>query len=54
MKTSELLELLAQENIEIKNLPELLVNALAKKKKRIATAESCTGGLLSGAHTGAH
>ena len=51
MKTSELLELLAQENIEIKNLPELLVNALAKKKKRIATAESCTGGLLSGAIT---
>lgn len=51
MKTSELLELLAQENIEIKNLPELLVNALAKKKKRIATAESCTGGLVSGAIT---
>ncbi|MBQ3284390.1 MAG: CinA family protein [Ruminococcus sp.] len=51
MKASELLELLAQENIEIKDLPELLVNALIKKKKRIATAESCTGGLVSGAIT---
>ena len=51
MKTSELLELFAQEHIEEKDLPALLVEALTKKKKRIATAESCTGGLLSGAIT---
>lgn len=51
MKASELLELLAQEQIGINDLPALLVDALTKKKKRIATAESCTGGLLSGAIT---
>ena len=51
MKTSEFLELLAQENIDIKELPQLLVDALTKKKKKIATAESCTGGLVSGAIT---
>ena len=51
MKTTELLELLAQENINEKDLPQMLVDALTKKKKRIATAESCTGGLLSGAIT---
>lgn len=51
MKTTEFLELLAQDHIEIKDLPELLVDALTKQKKRIATAESCTGGLVSGAIT---
>lgn len=51
MKTSELLELLAQEHIDEKELPELLVAALTKMKKRVATAESCTGGLVSGAIT---
>ena len=51
MKTSEFLELLAQEHIEEKDLPALLVGALSKQKKRIATAESCTGGLVSGAIT---
>ena len=51
MKTSELLELLAQDHIEEKELPELLVAALTKMKKRVATAESCTGGLVSGAIT---
>ena len=51
MKTSELLELLAQDHIDEKELPELLVAALTKMKKRIATAESCTGGLVSGAIT---
>ena len=51
MKTTELLELLAQEHIEISDLPALLVNALTKKKKRIATAESCTGGMISSAIT---
>ena len=51
MKTSELLELLAQDHIDEKELPDLLVAALTKQKKRIATAESCTGGLVSGAFT---
>ena len=51
MKTSELTELLAQGNIKEEELPALLVNALTKKKLRVATAESCTGGLVSGAIT---
>lgn len=51
MKTSELTELLAQENIKEEDLPALLVRALTKKKLRVATAESCTGGLVSGAIT---
>ena len=51
MKTSELLELLAQEKIREEDLPKLLVDALTKKKKRIATAESCTGGMISAAIT---
>ena len=51
MKTSEFLELLAQENINEKDLPELLVDALTRLKKRIATAESCTGGMISAAVT---
>lgn len=51
MKTTELLELMAQENINAADLPTLLADALTKKKKRIATAESCTGGLVSGAIT---
>ena len=51
MKTSEFTELLAQENINEKELPELLVNALTREKKRIATAESCTGGMISAAIT---
>lgn len=51
MKTSELLELLAQEQIEEKDLPSLLVEALSRQKKRIATAESCTGGMISAAIT---
>ena len=51
MKTSEFLELLAQENIKESDLPSLLVEALTKAKKRIATAESCTGGMVSAAIT---
>ncbi len=51
MKTSEFLELLAQENIKESELPSLLVEALTKAKKRIATAESCTGGMVSAAIT---
>ena len=51
MKTSELLETLARENIDEKELPQLLVAALTKSKKRVATAESCTGGMISAAIT---
>ena len=51
MKTSELLELFEQENINIDDLPAMLVEALAAKKLRIATAESCTGGMISAAIT---
>lgn len=51
MRTSEFLELLEQENMNIDELPTLLVNALAAKKLRIATAESCTGGMISAAIT---
>ena len=51
MKTSEFLDLLEQEHIGIEELPAMLVEALARKKLRIATAESCTGGMISAAIT---
>ena len=51
MKTSEFLEILARENIGEKDLPQLLVDALNRKKQRIASAESCTGGMISAAIT---
>ncbi len=51
MRTAELLELLAQENIREDELPALLVDALTRAKKRVATAESCTGGMISAAIT---
>ena len=51
MRTNEFLALLEQENILIEDLPTLLVDALAAKKLRIATAESCTGGMISAAIT---
>ena len=51
MRTAELLELLAQENIKEDELPALLVDALTRAKKRVATAESCTGGMISAAIT---
>ena len=51
MRTSELLELLEQENIKAEELPALLVEELTRKKLRIATAESCTGGMVSAAIT---
>lgn len=47
MKAQEFLELLEKQNIDIKDLPELVVQALNKKSLKIATAESCTGGLIS-------
>ena len=51
MKASEFLEILARENISEKDLPQLLVDALIRKKLRIASAESCTGGMISAAIT---
>ncbi len=51
MKATEFLELLEKENIKEAELPALLVDALTKKKLRIATAESCTGGMISSAIT---
>ena len=42
MKASEFLEKLERENIRTEDLPQLVVDALARKKLRIATAESCT------------
>ncbi len=51
MKASEFLELLEKEHIAEDDLPQLLVDMLIKKKLRIATAESCTGGMISAAIT---
>lgn len=47
MKAQEFLELLEKENIDIENLGALVVEALSKKSLKIATAESCTGGMIS-------
>lgn len=47
MKAQEFLELLQNKNLDIKDLPRLVVEALNKKSLKIATAESCTGGLIS-------
>ncbi len=38
---------LENNNIETAELPELLVKTLGEKELKIATAESCTGGLIS-------
>ena len=51
MKASEFLDLLEKEHIAEDALPQLLVDMLIKKKLRIATAESCTGGMISAAIT---
>ena len=51
MKTSEFLALLEQDHIKEEELPQLLVDELTRKKLRIATAESCTGGMISAAIT---
>ncbi len=47
MKANEFLELLEKENINIDDLSSLVVEALTKKSLKIATAESCTGGMIS-------
>ena len=51
MRTSEFLEILDNEGIAIEDIPTLLVEELTRKKLRIATAESCTGGMVSAAIT---
>lgn len=51
MKASEFLERLEKEHIAQDDLPQLLVDTLIKRKLRIATAESCTGGMISAAIT---
>ena len=51
MRATEFLEILEKENIREEELPALVVEALTKKKLRIATAESCTGGMISTAIT---
>lgn len=47
MKASEFLEILTQENIKEEEISALLVQALREKNMKIATAESCTGGMIS-------
>lgn len=47
MKGSEFLEQIAAQGIKEEDIPRLLVAALAEKGKKIATAESCTGGMIS-------
>lgn len=47
MKAQEFLDILSKENIDIKELSALVVEALSKKSLKIATAESCTGGMIS-------
>ena len=40
-------EILKKENIDFLSLPRLLIDKLEKANMKIATAESCTGGLIS-------
>ena len=47
MKAQEFLSLLENENINIDDLSTMVVEALSRKSLKIATAESCTGGLVS-------
>lgn len=47
MTYDEFIAELEEYNISIEALPELLVNTLKEKGIKIATAESCTGGLIS-------
>ncbi|MBE6824535.1 MAG: CinA family protein [Ruminococcaceae bacterium] len=47
MKAQEFLETLENEGINIDELSSMVVDALNKKGLKIATAESCTGGMIS-------
>lgn len=40
-------EILKKENIDFLSLPRLLISKLEKHSMKVATAESCTGGLIS-------
>ena len=40
-------EILKKENIDFLSLPRLLIDKLEKANMKVATAESCTGGLIS-------
>ncbi len=43
----EFLSLLKKDGIDLNDIPKLLVEKLSQKGMKIATAESCTGGLIS-------
>lgn len=43
----EFLEALEKEKVEFLSLPRLLISKLEKSGMKVATAESCTGGLIS-------
>lgn len=47
MYTKDLIEELKAENITPENLPRCLIESLKESGKKIASAESCTGGLIS-------
>lgn len=47
MTCNEFMTELENNNINMDSLPELLVDSLKEKGLKIATAESCTGGLIS-------
>ena len=51
MRTSEFLELMESEGLRGGELAGLLVDELSRRKLRVATAESCTGGMISAAIT---
>ena len=44
---SDFEEILKKENTDFESLPKLLIKMLEKKGMKVATAESCTGGLIS-------
>lgn len=43
----DFLHILERENIDFLSLPRLLIDRLEKSEMKVATAESCTGGLIS-------
>lgn len=52
MTVAEFNEILKKESVKDESLPELLVTALTEKGLHAASAESCTGGLVSARITG--
>lgn len=47
LKAKEFYKILAENGVDPDKLQEILVGRLTEKGKKIATAESCTGGLIS-------